>query len=132
MTNTQLIILIALGCFLVGVVVGWRLSRISRTQQVVLRDWPYLSLQLVLTLFIGVVIIWVAYNFVTQTEDEKSRVIVEAIKDFGVVVAGIAVVEIMWTIVGGSPVDKSLEHVTRTMSNFNHSVCFKVVHGPGS
>ena len=49
--------------------------------------------------------------------NERSHLAIEALKDVGVVVIGIAVIEIVWIIVGGAPTERSLDRLLSQLSD---------------
>jgi len=72
---------------------------------------------------IGVLIIIIAlFVFVGGTENvgsanERGHLAIEALKDVGVVVIGIAVIELVWIIVGGAPTEQALDDLLSQLSD---------------
>lgn len=86
-----------------------------------------LFFQLLPAVLLGLGIIFYAYEYLEQTDLDRSRLVTDAVKDFGVVVVGIAIVEIVWAALGGSPVDRSLTTLNNTTSDLKGKLHDEVV-----
>src|SRR6516165_10545525 len=72
-------------------------------------------------ILLGLIIIGLDYYF-----HPKPDLIIDAIKDFGVVIIGVSLVEIVWSAMGGAPTEKDLkklvEDVERTRNGIHDDV----------
>src|SRR3954462_14962609 len=76
-----------------------------------------LTKKLGLAVLVGLVIVALTWGL-TQP-DQRSHLLIDAIKDLGVIIIGIAAVEVVWAWAGGSPTEldlKSLISLNRDLS----------------
>ena len=72
--------------------------------------------RLITAAVIGLIVIGIAIFWFVDVPAERERLAVEALKDVGVVVIGIAVIEFVWALLGGAPTEHGLR---RLLSELN-------------
>ena len=73
--------------------------------------------KLALALFVGLVIVGLAY--VLADPAEKNRLTVEAISHLGIIILGIAAVEVVWAWAGGSPIELNVSRLITFNEGFS-------------
>jgi hypothetical protein len=56
------------------------------------------------------------------TANERGHLAIEALKDVGVVVIGIVVIELVWIIVGGAPTEQALDRLLSQLSSASNDI----------
>jgi hypothetical protein len=80
--------------------------------------------KLVLALFVGGTIVWFAYS---ATEDkDKIKLIIDAVQHLGVIIVGIAAVEVVWAWAGGSPIELDLTRLIKLNEGLNTDLKDKI------